>query len=87
MLLRNIVPQQLFAQSAGSDTTLPNPTISNILRANPFRAIFYPDFCKILEANPSLPKDLASKSALFFNPDQSARALALRFAGAGKRGL
>jgi hypothetical protein len=70
MLPRNIILEQLFSTPAGTDFDLRNTAFFNILRANPSLAIFYEDFCKILEANPSLLKDLAPKSALFFNPDQ-----------------
>jgi hypothetical protein len=47
MLTSNIAPQQLFAHSVGSGATLLNPAISNILRANPFAAIFLPGFLQI----------------------------------------
>jgi len=71
MFLRDIILEQLFSIPAGAEFDLRNTSFFNILCANPSLAIIYVDFCKRLDANPSLIKDLATKSAIFFNPDQS----------------
>jgi hypothetical protein len=71
MLLREIVLKQLFATPAGQKPDLRNTLFFNILRANPSLAIFYPDLLRSLNANPSLIRDLQTRSAKFFPPDQS----------------
>src|ERR1022692_4034764 len=75
MFLRDIILEQLFSIPAGAEFDLRNTSFFNILCANPSLAIIYVDFCKRLDANPRLIKDLATKSAIFFNPDQSTQTI------------
>jgi hypothetical protein len=76
MLLREIISEKLFATPAGTRFDIRNTLFFNILRANPLLARFYADFFRRHGANPSLIKDLETRSANFFSPDQSTKAKA-----------
>src|ERR1700693_6324285 len=71
MLLREIISQKLFATPAGTEFDIRNTLFFKILRANPLLARFYADLFRRHGANPSLIKDLETRSANFFAPDQS----------------
>jgi hypothetical protein len=71
MLLREIVFKQLLATPAGQKSDFRNTPFFNILRANPSLAIFYADYFRRHGANSSLIRDLETRSAKFFAPDQS----------------
>jgi hypothetical protein len=71
MLLREIILEKLFATPAGTNFDIRNTLFFNILRANPLLARFYADFFRRHGANPSIIKDLETRSAKFFAPDQS----------------
>src|ERR1700719_1449879 len=71
MLLREIISQKLFATPDHTKFDLRNTLFFNILCANPLLAIFYADFFRRHGANPSLIKDLETRSAKFLAPDQS----------------
>src|SRR5713101_10029877 len=73
MLLREIISQKLFATPAGTKFDIRNTLFFNILCANPLLARFYADLFRRHGANPSLIKDLETRSANFFSPDQSTR--------------
>src|SRR6266851_4827108 len=75
MLLRQIISQKLFATPAGTEFDVRNTLFFNILAANPLLARFYADFFRRHGANPSLIKDLETRSANFFAPDQSTKTL------------
>jgi hypothetical protein len=66
MLLR-----QLFATPANTKFDIRNTLFFKILRANPLLARFYADLFRRHGANPSIIKDLETRSANFFSPDQS----------------
>jgi hypothetical protein len=71
MLLPQIISQKLFAIPAGTGFDIRNTLFFKILRANPLLARFYADFFRRHGANPSIIKDLETRSAIFFSPDQS----------------
>src|SRR5580700_7873317 len=71
MLLPQIISQKLFAIPAGTGFDIRNTLFFKILRANPLLARFYADLFRRHGANPSLIKDLETRSANFFSPDQS----------------
>jgi hypothetical protein len=73
MLLRQIISEQLLATPAGTKFDVRNTLFFNILRANPLLARFYADLFRRHGANPSLIKDLETRSANFFSPDQSTK--------------
>jgi hypothetical protein len=73
MLIREIISQQLFATPAGTKFDVRNTLFFNILAANPLLARFYADLFRRHGANPSLIKDLETRSANFFAPDQSTK--------------
>jgi hypothetical protein len=62
MLLRQILSEKLPATPSSTNFDLRNSLFCNILRANPFLAIFYADFFGRYDANPSILKDLATPS-------------------------
>src|SRR5277367_1555733 len=70
MLPREIISQKLFATPAGTEFDIRNTLFFNILRANPLLARFYADLFRRHGANPSLIKDLETRSAEFFSPGQ-----------------
>jgi hypothetical protein len=72
MLLRQIISEQLLATPAGTKFDVRNTLFFNILRANPLLARFYADLFRRHGANPSLIKDLETRSAIF-SPDQSTK--------------
>jgi hypothetical protein len=65
MLPRNLSREKLIPTPAGALLPLRNPFVSNILRANPSFAIFYPDSEQILAANSRLLNDLQAQSVFF----------------------
>ncbi len=71
MLLRNLVLEKLISTPAGTKFDIRNTLFFNILCANPLLARFYADLFRRHRANPSLIKDLETRSGLFFAPDQS----------------
>jgi hypothetical protein len=71
MLLREIISRKLFATPDRTEFDVRNTLFFNILCANPLLAIFYADFFRRHGANPSLIKDLETRSAKFFAPDRS----------------
>lgn len=71
MLLRQIIFEKLLATPAGTKFDIRNTLFFNILCANPLLAKFYADLFRRHGANPSLIKDLETRSANFFSPDQS----------------
>src|SRR5882762_2121494 len=71
MLLRQIISEKLFATPAGTEFDVRNTLFFNILRANPLLARFYADLFRRHGANPSLIKDLQTRSGNFFSPHQS----------------
>ncbi len=71
MLLRQIISQKLFATPAGTKFDVRNTLFFNILAANPLLARFYADLFRRHGANPTIIKDLETRSANFFSPDQS----------------
>jgi hypothetical protein len=73
MLLRQIISEKLFATPAGTKFDVRNTLFFNILAANPLLARFYADLFRRHGANPSLIKDLETRSTNFFTPDQSTR--------------
>jgi len=75
MLLRQIISQKLFATPAGTKFDICNTLFFKILRANPLLARFYADFFRRHGANPTIIKDLETRSANFFAPDQSTKTL------------
>ncbi len=78
MLLREIISQKLFATPAGTKFDIRNTLFFNILAANPLLARFYADLFRRHGANPSIIKDLETRSANFFAPDQSTKTLKLK---------
>ena len=73
MLLRQIIFEKLLATPADTQFDLRNTLFFKILAANPLLARFYADLFRRHGANPSLIKDLETRSAKFFAPDQSTR--------------
>jgi hypothetical protein len=73
MLLREIILDKLLATPAGTKFDIRNTLFFNILAANPLLAGFYADLFRRHGANPSLIKDLETRSANFFSPDQSTK--------------
>src|SRR5580692_5412796 len=73
MLLRQIILEKLLTTPAGTEFDIRNTLFFNILRANPSLARFYADLFRRHGANPSIIKDLETRSANFFSPDQSTR--------------
>jgi hypothetical protein len=71
MLLRKIISQKLFETPAGTKFDVRNTLFFKILRANPLLARFYADLFRRHGANPSLIKDLETRSPNFSSPDQS----------------
>jgi hypothetical protein len=71
MLPREIISQKLFATPANTKFDIRNTLFFKILRANPLLARFYADFFRRHGANPSIIKDLETRSPNFFAPDQS----------------
>src|SRR3984893_707482 len=71
MLLREIISEKLFATPAGTIFDVRNTLFFNSLAANPLLARFYADLFRRHGANPSLIKDLQTRSANFFASDQS----------------
>jgi hypothetical protein len=71
MLLRQIISEQLLSTPSGTDFDVRNTLFFNILHANPLLAGFYADLFRRHGANPSLIKDLETRSPNFFAPDQS----------------
>jgi hypothetical protein len=73
MLLRQIISEKLLATPAGTKFDIRNTLFFNILCANPLLARFYADFFRRHGANPSIIKDLETRSAIFFAPDKSTK--------------
>jgi hypothetical protein len=73
MLLHEIISEQLLATPAGTQFDVRNTLFFKILRANPLLARFYADLFRRHGANPSLIKDLETRSPNFFVPDQSTK--------------
>src|SRR5271156_1757722 len=73
MLLREIISEKLFATPANTEFDIRNTLFFNILRANPLLARFYADLFRRHGANPSLIRDLETRSANFFAANQSAK--------------
>jgi hypothetical protein len=71
MLLPQIISKKLFETPAGPEFDVRNTLFFKILRANPLLARFYADLFRRHGANPSLIKDLETRSPNFFSPDQS----------------
>jgi hypothetical protein len=71
MLLPQIISQKLFETPANTEFDIRNTLFFKILRANPLLARFYADLFRRHGANPSLIKDLETRSENFFSPDQS----------------
>jgi len=71
MLLREIIFEQLLATPAGTEFDIRNTLFFNILCANPSLARFYADLFRRHGANPSLIRDLETRSGIFFAPAQS----------------
>jgi hypothetical protein len=67
MLLRQILLDKLLATPAGTKFDIHNTLFFNILRANPSLARFYADLFRRHGANPSIIKDLETRSANFFS--------------------
>jgi hypothetical protein len=65
MLLRNPIREQLFPTPAGTEYALRNTNLFNILRGNPFVAIFYKDFLHRRGANSRIVIDLQARSGFF----------------------
>jgi hypothetical protein len=73
MLLPQIISEKLFETPANTKFDIRNTLFFNILRANPLLARFYADLFRRHGANPSIIKDLETRSANFFAPDQSTK--------------
>src|SRR5580700_3075908 len=71
MLLRQIISHKLFETPANTKFDIRNTLFFKILQANPLLARFYADFFRRHGANPSIIKDLETRSANFFAPDPS----------------
>jgi hypothetical protein len=73
MLFPQIISEKLLATPANTKFDIRNTLFFNILRANPLLARFYADLFRRHGANPSIIKDLETRSAIFFSPDQSTK--------------
>jgi hypothetical protein len=73
MLLREIILDKLLETPAGQEFDLRNTLFFKILAANPLLARFYADLFRRHGANPSLIKDLETRSGIIFTPDRSPR--------------
>ena len=73
MLLRQIISEKLLATPAGAKFDVRNTLFFKILAANPLLARFYANLFRRHGANPSLIKDLETRSANFFSPDRSTK--------------
>ena len=71
MLLQDIISQKLFATPAGTQFDIRNTLFFKILQANPLLSRFYADFFRRHGANPSIIKDLETRSSNFSSPDQT----------------
>jgi hypothetical protein len=71
MLLPEIISQKLLATPAGTQFDVRNTLFFKILLANPLLARFYADLFRRHGANPSIIRDLETRSPNFFSPDQS----------------
>jgi hypothetical protein len=69
-MLSNLLFEALPSTPPAAVSEPPKSFFNNILRVDPFFAIFYEDFRRIPRANSSVLKDLEIQSGLFFNPDQ-----------------
>jgi hypothetical protein len=78
MLLPQTISEKLLATPANTEFDIRNTLFFRILRANPLLARFYADFFRRHGANPSLIKDLETRSQIFFSPDQSTNATEAR---------
>src|SRR5712691_5814983 len=78
MLLRQIISEKLLSTPAGTEFDVRNTLFFNILAANPLLARFYADLFRRHGANPTIIKDLETRSANFFAPDQSTKTLKLK---------
>ena len=67
MLLRQILSAKLPATPSSTKFDLRNPLFCNILRANPFLAIFYADFFGRYDANSSVLNDLERRPGNFLS--------------------
>jgi hypothetical protein len=65
MLLREIISQKLFETPAGAEFDVRNTLFFKILRANPLLARFYADLFRRHGANPSIIRDLETRSPNF----------------------
>src|SRR5258706_817663 len=74
MLLRQNISNNPPAFPAGTKFDVRNTLFFNVVAANPLLARFYADLFRRHGANPSLIKDLETRSANFFSPDQSTKA-------------
>jgi len=73
MLPREIISQKLLATPAGAQFDVRNTLFFKILCANPLLARFYADLFRRHGANPSIIKELETRSGNFFAPDQSTK--------------
>jgi hypothetical protein len=73
MLLRQIILDKLLATPTNTKFDIRNTLFFSILRANPSLARFYADLFRRHGTNPSIIKDLETRSTNFFSPDQSTR--------------
>src|ERR1700734_1204351 len=71
MLLQEIISKKLFETPAGTQLDLCTTLFFKILQANPLLSRFYADFFRRHGANPSLIKDLETRSPKFSSPDQT----------------
>src|SRR5258706_16443375 len=69
MLLRQI-SEKLLSTPAATKFNIRNTPCFYILCANPSLAVFYADFFRHHDANPSILKDLELRSGIFY-PDRS----------------
>ena len=81
MLLREIIIEKLLATPAGTEFDIRNTLFFNILLANPVLAIFYADLFRRHGANPSIIRDLETRSGIFFTPDQPTKKATLQAKG------
>jgi hypothetical protein len=81
MLLREIIIEKLLATPAGTEFDIRNTLFFNILLANPVLAIFYADLFRRHGANPSIIRDLETRSGIFFTPDQPTQKATLQAKG------
>src|ERR1700683_289798 len=71
MLLQEIISKKLFETPAGTQFDLRNTLFFRILQANPLLSRFYADFFRRHGANPSIIKDLETRSPNFSSRDQT----------------